>query len=280
MQQLQVIERQLKLGAIPKASALAQRTLVAQTRASLPALEKLLQKTRNQLAVYAGRLPSESDLPMFNLDSLSFPQELPLSLPSKLVRQRPDIRANEALLHQASALVGVATAAQYPQITLSASYGSASYTESNLFGKEWSLWNLAGGITQPIFNAGALSAKKRAAVAAYDQIDAQYRATVLSAFQSVADSLQALEFDAKTLKQQVAVEAAAKQTLDLTTQQYKLGGVSSLALLDAKRTYQSAKIALVQAQAARYADSAALFQALGGGWWNKAELADISSIKN
>ena len=117
-------------------------------------------------------------------------------------------------------------------------------------------------------------------MAAYDQIDAQYRATVLSAFQSVADSLQALEFDAKTLKQQVAVEAAAKQTLDLTTQQYKLGGVSSLALLDAKRTYQSAKIALVQAQAARYADSAALFQALGGGWWNKAELADISSIKN
>ena len=278
-QQLTVIERQLAIGAIPKASALAQRNLVAQTRASLPALEKSLEQTRNQLAVYAGRLPSDAGLPEFKLESLQLPQDLPLSSPSALVRQRPDIRANEALLHQASAEVGVATAAQYPQINLTASYGSAATKASQLFSKDWNLWNIGAGITQPIFNAGALSAKKRAAVAAYDQADAQYRSTVLSAFQSVADSLQALEFDAKTLKQQVEVESTAKQTLELTTQQYKLGAVSSLALLDAKRTYQSAKIALIQAQAARYADTAALFQSLGGGWWNRPELKDIS-VKN
>ncbi|WP_112886624.1 efflux transporter outer membrane subunit [Solimicrobium silvestre] len=277
--QLEVMERQLTLGGIPKVSVLEQRNLLAQTRASLPGLEKSLQQTRNQLAVYAGRLPSDTGLPEFHLDSLQLPQELPVSIPSALVRQRPDIRANEALLHQASAQVGVATANQYPQFTLSASYGSAALTPGNLFKKEWSLWSLGAGITQPIFNGGALSAKRRAALAAYDQIDAQYRSNVLSAFQSVADSLQALDFDAKTLKQQVEVEAIAKQTLDLTTQQFNLGAVNSLALLDAKRTYQTARIGLVQAQAARYADTAALFQSLGGGWWNRPDLKDIS-VKN
>jgi NodT family efflux transporter outer membrane factor (OMF) lipoprotein len=274
--QLDVFERQFAVGAITKASLLSQRTLVAQTRASLPGLEKSLQQTRNQLAVYAGRLPNDQTLPEFHLDSLQLPDELPVSIPSALVRQRPDVRANEALLHQASALIGVATANQFPQLSLTASYGSSSPTSGGLGQKQWSFWSLAGNITQPIFDAGALSAKKRAAIAAYDQANAQYRSTVITAFQSVADSLQALEQDAKTLKQQVEVETAAKQTLDLTTAQYKLGGVSSLALLDAKRTYETARISLVQAQAARYADTAALFQSLGGGWWNRPELKDIS----
>ncbi len=274
--QLEVFERQYAVGAITKANLLSQRTLVAQTRASLPGLEKSLQQTRNQLAVYAGRLPNDQTLPEFHLESLQLPEDLPVSVPSALVRQRPDVRANEALLHQASALIGVATANQFPQLSLTASYGSASPTAGGLGQKQWSLWSLAGNITQPIFDAGALSAKKRASIAAYDQANAQYRSTVITAFQSVADSLQALEQDAKTLKQQVEVETAAKQTLDLTAAQYKLGGVSSLALLDAKRTYQTARISLVQAQAARYADTAALFQSLGGGWWNRPELKDIS----
>ncbi len=274
--QMDVVTQQYSIGAIPKASVLAQRTLLAQTRASLPALQKSLEQTRHQLAVYAGRLPGGSGLPEFQLDSLAFPQELPVSIPSALVRQRPDIRANEALLHQASADIGVATANQYPQFSLTASYGAASTNVHQLTDPSMSLWNLAGGITQPIFNAGALSAKRRAAEAAHDQAAAEYRATVLSAFQSVADSLKALEFDALTLKQQVEVEAAAKETLELTTTQFKLGTVNSLALLDAKRVYQTARIALVQAQAARYADTAALFQAMGGGWWNRPELADIS----
>ena len=274
--QMDVIEKQFAVGAIPKASVLAQRTLLAQTRASLPGLEKALQQTRNQLSVIAGRLPSDAGLPEFNLESLQLPQELPVSLPSALVRQRPDIRANEALLHSASAQVGVATANQFPQFNLTGSYGSASPASNGLTQQEWSFWSLGAGVVQPLFNAGALSAKKRAAIAAYDQADAQYRSTVLMAFQNVADSLQALEQDAKTLKEQVAAEAAARQTLDLLNQQFRLGAVNSLALLDAKRSYQSARIGLVQAQASRYADTAALFQALGGGWWNRPELKDIS----
>ena len=278
--QLDVIEHQFTAGAIPKASLLSQRTLLAQTRATLPGLEKSLQQTRNQLAVFAGRLPSDADLPVFHLESLTLPAELPVSIPSALVRQRPDVRANEALLHQASALVGVATANQFPQISLTASYGSLSPHFNGLTQQQWSFWSLAGNVAQPIYDAGALSAKKRASVAAYDQAEARYRSTVLSAFQSVADSLQALDSDAKALKQQIEVEADAKQTLDLTTQQYKLGAVSSLTLLDAKRTYESAKINLVQAQAARYADTAALFQSLGGGWWNRPELKDISAKKS
>ena len=274
--QMGVIEKQFAVGAIPNSAVLAQRTLLAQTRASLPGLEKSLQQTRNQLAVYAGYLPSETGLPEFHLESLQLPAELPLSVPSALLRQRPDIRATEALLHQASAQVGVATANQLPQLSLSASYGASSPSSSGLTNKEWSFWNLGAGVVQPLFDAGALSAKKRASVAAYDQADAQYRSTVLMAFQNVADSLQALDQDAKTLRQQVEVESVARQTLDLTTRQFELGALNSLALLDAKRNYQSAKIALVQAQAARYADTAALFLALGGGWWNRAELKDIS----
>ncbi|MFZ6692934.1 efflux transporter outer membrane subunit [Undibacterium sp. SXout20W] len=277
--QLEVIEKQFKVGAIPKSSLLSQRNLVAQTRASMPAIQKALDQTRNQLAVLAGKLPGDAAMPEFRLENLQLPQELPVSVPSALVRQRPDIRAVESLLHQASAQVGVATANQYPQFALSSSYGFTSPETSNLFKNSMSFWSLGGGLVAPIFNAGALSAKRRASEAAYDQAAAQYRSTVLTAFQNVADTLRALELDAQTLKQQAAVEALAKDTLDLTYKQYKLGGVSSLALLDAKRTYQSARINLVQAQANRYADTAALFQAMGGGWWNRPELADISKTE-
>ncbi|MFZ6863235.1 efflux transporter outer membrane subunit [Undibacterium sp. Ji67W] len=274
--QLNVIEKQFTVGAIPKASLLAQRNLVAQTRASIPALQKSVDQTRNQLAVLAGKLPGDADLPEFSLDNLQLPQELPVSVPSALVRQRPDILAVESLLHQASAQVGVATANQYPQFSLTGSYGYSSTESSKLFNNSMSFWSVGGGLVAPIFNAGALSAKRRASEAAYDQAAAQYRSTVLSAFQNVADTLRALELDAQTLKQQAEVEALAKDTLELTMKQYKLGGVSSLTLLDAKRTYQSARINLVQAQANRYADTAALFQAMGGGWWNRPELVDIS----
>jgi NodT family efflux transporter outer membrane factor (OMF) lipoprotein len=275
-QQLTVIEKQFALGAIPRATMLAQRNQVAQTLASVPALEKSLAQTRHQLSVYAGRLPSESGMPEFQLDSLQLPPDLPVTLPSALVRQRPDIRASEELLHEASAQVGVATANQYPQITLSGSYGSAATRQADLFGSGAGFWSLAAGLVQPIFNGGALSAKRRAAIAAYDQAEAQYRATVLTAFQNVADSLRALDSDASTLKAQVIVEALAEETLQLITRQYRLGAVSYLALLDAERSYQQAHIGLVQAQAARYADTAALFQALGGGWWNRQPVAEAA----
>jgi NodT family efflux transporter outer membrane factor (OMF) lipoprotein len=274
--QSELLEKQFELGAIPRSTLLLQRNQLAQTMATLPALEKSLALTRHQLSVLAGKLPSEEGMPEFQLDSLTLPQDLPVSLPSELVRQRPDIQASEALLHEASAAVGVATANQYPQLTLNGTYGSSNTKFHDLFANGTTFWSIGAALTQPIFNGGALSAKKRAAVAAYDQAAAQYRATVLTAFQNVADTLRALELDAATLKAQSEAESLAHESLDLATKQYQLGAISYLTLLDAQRTYQQAHISLVQAQAARYADTAALFQALGGGWWNRRALADAA----
>lgn len=280
---LELLERQLKVvnvqfdaGAVARSAVLTQQTQIAQARATIPPLEKSLAQAQHQLSVLAGRLPSEAGMPEFNVDSLRFPQELPLTLPSSLVRQRPDIRASEALLHEASAQVGVATAAQYPQVTLGAGYGSASSTTSGLFRADSAIWNFGAGLVQPIFNGGQLSAQKRAAEAAYDQAQAQYRATVLSAFQNVADSLRAIQSDADTLRAQAEAESTARESLRIANEQYRLGAVSFLLLLDTQRSYAQTRIALVQAQAARYASTAALFQALGGGWWNEGPLADAS----
>jgi NodT family efflux transporter outer membrane factor (OMF) lipoprotein len=271
--QLRIAEKQVELGAQPRAVALTQGTLVAQTRAQLPPLEKALAQTRHQLAVLAGRFPGEGGLPEFHLESLRLPDALPVSLPSALARQRPDIRASEALLHQASAQVGVATANQYPQITLNGSYGT-QHTVLPTMDIGNTLWGVTAGLTQPLFNGGALSARRRAAEAAYQQAEAQYRATVLKAFQNVADSLRAIDADALALRAQADAEAKARESLDVNTRQYKLGGISYLALLDAQRSYQQARIGLIQAQAARYSDTAALFLALGGGWWNHPAATD------
>jgi NodT family efflux transporter outer membrane factor (OMF) lipoprotein len=263
-QQLGVLEKQFDTGATPKSVVLAQRTELAQTLALLPGLEKSLAQTRHQLAVYAGRLPSETGLPEFSLDSLQLPQTLPLSLPSELARQRPDVRASEALLHQASAQVGVATANLYPQIQLTASYGSTALRGADLFSGGWNFWSLAGGLSQPLFHGGALTAQRRAAIAGFDAAAAQYRNTLLVAFQNVADALRALEFDAATLKSQADAENIAKQSLDMSTAQYRAGAVSYVQLLTAQQAWLQTHTALVQAQAARYADTAALFQSLGG----------------
>ena len=277
LKELGVIEKQFAIGAIPRNTLLTQRNQVAQTRASLPPLEKALAQTRHQLSVYVGKLPSESGLPEFDLATLQLPQELPVSLPSNLLRQRPDVRASEALLHEANAQVGVATANLYPQFTLSAAYGSEALKPDQLFSGPAGFWSLAGGLTQPIFHAGALDAKRKAAIAAYEQANAQYRSTVLTAFQNVADTLRALESDATALKAQTEVEALAQESMELSSKQYRLGGVSYLTLLDAERVYQQSHVNLVQAQAARYSDTAALFQALGGGWWNRPALADADA---
>jgi NodT family efflux transporter outer membrane factor (OMF) lipoprotein len=191
-------------------------------------------------------------------------------LPSSLVRQRPDIRAAEEVIHAASAQVGVATANLYPQITLTASFGLEASTLGDLFSSGAAIWSLGGGLLQPIFHGGELTAKRRAAIAVYDQAAEQYRDIVLQAFQNVADVLRALAGDASTLKAQAEAEAVARDALDLTQKQFQLGAVSYLLLLNAERQYQQALLALVQAQAARFADTAALYQALGGGWWNRS----------
>ncbi len=276
-EQLATAERQYTLGALSYSALLAQRTSVAGTRASLPSLRKSLAQTRHLLSVLVGRFPSEQGLPSFELAQLSLPQELPVSLGSDLVRQRPDILAAEAQVKQAAAQVGVATGNLYPQFTLTASSGSLATDTTKLFQEGSAFWSLVGGVTQPIFNGGALRARKRAAQAALEASAAQYRSTVLQAFQNVADTLRALEYDALTLQQQSLVEDNAKQTADLLDQQYKLGAVSYLNFLDAQRTYQQARVNVISARATRFADTAALFKALGGGWWNRAQNTSTAS---
>jgi NodT family efflux transporter outer membrane factor (OMF) lipoprotein len=207
------------------------------------------------------------------LSSLQLPQELPISLPSQLVAQRPDVRQAEESLHAASAQVGIAVANRLPNITLSADAGTMALEAGKMFSSGNGFWTLAGAIAQPIFQGGALLHKERAARAAYTQAAEQYRATVLSAFQNVADTLHALQQDATALKSAAAARDAAKLTLDLAQTQFQSGYSSYLTLLSAEQTYQQALLNLVQAQANRFADSAALFQALGGGWWHRAELS-------
>lgn len=264
----ELVQRQFELGGISRSDVLAQRSELAQTRATLPPLEKALSQTRHLLAVLVGTFPNnDGSLPEFNLKDITLPEALPVRLPSALVRRRPDIRAAEALLHAASAKVGVATANLYPAITLTGSYGFEANTASSLFNSGSTIWNFGAGLLQPLFHGGELRAKRRAAVAAYDQALALYRETVLQAFGNVADALRALASDASTLKAQFDAETAADDALALTRKQFQVGAVSYLSLLDAQRQYQQARIRLVQAEADRFADSAALFQALGGGAW-------------
>jgi NodT family efflux transporter outer membrane factor (OMF) lipoprotein len=267
--QLDVIKKQFELGAVSKTAVLSQETEIAMTKAVLPSIEKHLDLTRNALAVMIGQFPGNGKLSEFNLESLRLPEELPVSLPSALARQRPDVRASETLLHQASAAVGVATANLYPQITLSAGYGFQAVSTDILFNGQSVVWNLGAGLLQPIFRGGELTAKRRSALAAYDQAAAQYRQTILKAFQDVADVLRTLETDARTLQAQADAEAAAKAALALIEKQYELGAVSYPTLLIAQRDYQKTRINVIAARAQRYADTAALFQALGGGWWNR-----------
>jgi NodT family efflux transporter outer membrane factor (OMF) lipoprotein len=270
-EQLDVVRRQFQLGAVARADVLAQEAALAQTRATLPNIQKQLAQTRNQLAALAGRFPSQEIEQSFRFADLTLPQDLPVSLPSQLVDQRPDIRAREALLHAASAEVGIATANQLPQISLSASYGTAATRPGSLFGANSGLWSIGAGILQPIFRGGTLEHEKKAAVAAYDQAAAQYQSTVLQAFQNVADALRGLESDADAVRAQAEAERSASDSLALSRDQYHNGAISYVTLLNADRTYQQARISLVQAQATRYADTVALFQALGGGWWNRAD---------
>ncbi len=268
--QSSALEKQLALGGISRSELLSQQSLVAQTRALLPPLENELNRTRHQLSVLAGRFPSEeTDLPEFRLSDLQIPDELPVSLPSLLVRQRPDIRAQEALLHSASAQIGVATANMFPQITLSASTGQEADTFSKLLDSNNNIGSLAAGITQPVFHGGQLRAKRRQAVAVYDEALAQYRQTVLTAFENVADVLRALESDEASIKAQTDALNAAENYFKLTQARFDSGAVNYLLLLDAQRQFHQARIGLIQAQASRFADTAALFQALGGGWWNR-----------
>jgi NodT family efflux transporter outer membrane factor (OMF) lipoprotein len=272
------VRRQYELGGVARLDLVSVQSQAAQTEATIPPQESALAQARHQLAVLTGRLPSEASLPAFNLDALHLPEDIPVSLPSELVLQRPDIRASEALLHQASAQIGVATANLYPQVTLTGSFGVEALQLHNLFAGP-ALWSIGAGLLQPIFRGGELQAERRAAIAAYDAAQANYQDTVLQAFRNVADALRALEEDARTVKAQTEAEALARDRLELTRKQFELGGTSYLALLDAQRQFAIARVALVRVQSTRYADTAALFQALGGGWWHGDQAVSLESTK-
>jgi NodT family efflux transporter outer membrane factor (OMF) lipoprotein len=265
-----MFRRQLELGQVSENDLATQEAALAAAEAALPPLEKQLALQRDLIKVLAGRFPSDTLDANFELEDLQLPGELPLSLPSTLVEHRPDIRAAEEQLHAASAEVGVAAANRLPNITLGvSSYGSAALTMADLFKSGTGFWELAGGITQPLFDGGALKHRENAAQAAYEQAAAQYRATVQNAFQNVADALQATQSDAAALHAANRALKAADKSLGIARRQLQYGDISPLMLLNAEQTYQQAKLNQVQAEANRLADTVALFQALGGGWWNR-----------
>jgi len=277
--QLGITQRRVDAGGASRADVLQQQATLQSTLASLPPLRTQLAQARNQLAAYVGSLPADYAGAAIDLDKLTLPADLPVSLPSKFVEQRPDVREYSALLHQATAQIGVATANMLPQLSLTGSLGGAAGQFSHLFDSSAAIWSLIGEVTQPIFKGGTLLHQRRAAIAAAEEAQANYQATVINAFEDVSNTLYALQGDAEALAAETTAEQTAAESLKLVEVQYKSGAASYLSVLSAEQTYQNAAIALVKARAQRYADTAALFQALGGGWWNRTDLAANSSDK-
>jgi NodT family efflux transporter outer membrane factor (OMF) lipoprotein len=269
---VQILREQYAQGYVAQLEVAAQESQLAQVTATLPPLQKQLAQQRDLLTELSGGFPSEELPAGFEFSSFQLPRELPMSLPSQLVQQRPDVLQAGENLHVASAQVGIAIANRLPSFNLTADAGSMALAFSQIFGAGTGFWDLAAGVTQPIFDAGTLRHRERAAQAGLTQAEEQYRSVVLTAFQNVADTLNALQQDGEALKAAAAAEEAAGITLTQTKNQVEAGYTSYLALLSAEQAYQQAAMALVQAQSNRYADTAALFQALGGGWWNRTEI--------
>jgi NodT family efflux transporter outer membrane factor (OMF) lipoprotein len=276
-QQLDITQRRVTAGGASRSDVLQQTATLQSTLANLPPLRSQLAQQRDLLATYVGSLPADYTGAEFHLDALRLPTDLPVSVPSKFVEQRPDVRQYSALLHAATAQVGVATANMLPQLTLTGSYGGDAARFADMFSPASIVWGIAGSVTQPLFKGGQLVHQRRAAVAAAQEAAANYQATVLTAFQNVADTLYALEGDADALAAEMAAEQAAAGSLELIQAQYKAGGANYLQVLTAEQTYQTAAVALVKARAQRFSDTAALFQALGGGWWNRTDVAANST---
>jgi NodT family efflux transporter outer membrane factor (OMF) lipoprotein len=269
------VRKQRTVGTASDLDVLNQVSAEAQTAATLAPLQKQLGQTRDQLTALLGKLPSEEPADTFQLDELTLPGELPVSLPSKLVEQRPDIRQAEENLHFASAEAGVAIADMLPQFAISGNLGSSALDVKDLFKTGTGFWDVGASLTQTLFDAGALLHKHRAADAALDQAGAQYRAAVILACQNVADTLRALQTDADALRADAEAARAAQAAFDLARKQLDVGTVSFVAVMNAETTYQQAELTLVQAQGNRYSDTAGLFQALGGGWWNRPKGSNL-----
>jgi NodT family efflux transporter outer membrane factor (OMF) lipoprotein len=267
---VQILRDQFRLGFAMRIDVAAQEAALAQAQTVLPPLQKQLEQTRDLIRALVGSMPNAVD-ETFEFDGLQLPPELPVSLPAKIIEQRPDIRAAEAQLHAANAQVGVAVAAMLPQFSITGQYGGNATQIPQMFRHGGPFWSLYGDVSQPVFQGGTLLHRKHAANAALKQAAAQYHSTVITAYQNVADTLHASLSDAEALAADVEAENSAKVTYDLTRRQLEAGFVNYLTLLSAETAYQRTLLTRVQAQATRYGDTVALFQALGGGWWNRKE---------
>jgi NodT family efflux transporter outer membrane factor (OMF) lipoprotein len=268
-QLLEILRRQYDNGQIGLADVVTQETAVAQARLLLVPLEKQLAQQRDLLANLTGRFPSEEIAATFRLGSFRVPRAIPLTVPAELVRQRPDIRVAEANLHVANAQIGVAIANRLPKITLTGNAGSTASALSKLFTPGTGFWLIAGDAAQTVFDAGTLYNRQRAAEETFNQVSAQYRGTVLTAFQNVADTLRALQADSRAVSAAVAAERSAARNIELVRKQVEEGQFSISVLITAQQAFLQTSLARVQAEASRLADIVALFQALGGGWWNR-----------
>jgi NodT family efflux transporter outer membrane factor (OMF) lipoprotein len=277
---LKILRDQFKSGYAMRIDVAAQESALAQAEQLLAPLEKQYEQTRDLIRALSGRLPNEDIEETFEFSSLQLPQSLPLSLPSKIIEQRPDVRSAEEQLHAANAQVGVAIANWLPQISITGAYGGEASVFEQMFQPGGPFWNLIGSVSQTLFDGNSLLHRKRAAEQALHQAAAQYRSTVIAAYQNIADTLHALLSDADSLAAAVKAEEAAKVTLDLTRRQQEAGYVNSLILLSAQLSYQQALVTRVQAQTNRFNDTVALFEALGGGWWNREETKIEKAAQN
>jgi NodT family efflux transporter outer membrane factor (OMF) lipoprotein len=265
---LGLVKTQQGAGTATMVDVTTAESQLANDRALLPPLRQQLSAAKHALAVFAGRSPADYPVPDFDLERLTLPRDLPVTVPSELVRNRPDILAAEAQLHVASATIGVATANLYPSLTLGTSVTQSATDLGNFFSGLYTAYNIGAVLTAPIFRGGALKAQQRAAVATFDAAFATYRGTVLQSFGQVADVLQALKHDEEAVIAQSRALATAGQALKLARLSFTEGNSTLLQVLDAERQYDRARIGLVQAESQRVLDTAQLFVALGSGWWN------------
>lgn len=280
-EQARITAAQVEAGTVPYANLLSIQSQLATTEGTLPPLRQQLAHARHLLTTLAGRAPADWAPPQVTFSELTLPTNLPVSLPSNLVRQRPDILVAEAQLHSASAQIGVATAALFPSFTLNANYGWNSTSLSTLFGSNAAFWTLGAGIATPLFQGPTFWYERKAAIDAYQQALANYRQTVLAAFAQVADALDALQHDAQSLNAQSQALSAAAEALRLTQANYRAGTVNYLQVLVADYQYEQAELGYIQAIGQRFQDTAALFVALGGGWWTAEDaLAHSSAPQN
>ena len=269
---LELTENQYQAGAIDYSTVMTQKGQMASELATLPPLEQQLAVYRHELAILIGAFPANVKPQNFTISELKLPEKIPVSLPSKLLQQRPDIRAVMAQMKAANAQIGEARAQFYPTVQLSASFGDAASHPGIFFDPVSSIWSLVGAMSQPIFEGGKLEAQKAEAHAAYDVTYANYRSTILNAFDQVANGLRAVEHDAQTLAAQREALQASREALKLAQASYRAGATDYLTLLTAEVQYNTAKIAEIKAQSQRYQDTAALLVALGGGWWNHPDV--------